>query len=313
MDIHGATSENAIEIEGLTKQYGDLAAVDHLNLSVRKGSVFGFLGPNGAGKTTTLRLLMGLAKPTRGTARILNRDIHRNMFEIRKRIGYLPDVPAFYNWMTARDYLLFVGDLFDIPRRELNHRIHTLLEFADLTQVKTKVGGYSRGMKQRLGLAQAMVNEPEILFLDEPTSALDPIGRKEVLEMIESLAEETTVFFSTHILSDVERVCDTIAILNKGCLMTEANLQELKSRYAQPIFLLELDSVSTVFEKRLKGVSWVLGTEREYNKLRIKVNDVKVGQIEIPRILSQTSVLLRSFEIVEPTLEEIFVEMVEAQ
>ncbi len=304
------TSENVIETEGLTKKFGQLNAVNHLNLAVKKGSVFGFLGPNGAGKTTTLRLLMGLARPTSGTARILGRDIHRNMFAVRKRIGYLPDVPAFYNWMTARDYLSFVGALFNISGRELNQRIASLLEFADLSGVKTRIGGYSRGMKQRLGLVQAMVNKPEVFFLDEPTSALDPIGRKEVLDMIESLADETTVFFSTHILSDVERVCDTIAILNKGKLMTESNLQELKSRYAKPIFLVELDSESLAFERRLKDFSWVLGIERERNRLKIKVNDIRVGQIEIPRLLSQTQVLLRNFEIVEATLEDIFVEMV---
>jgi ABC-2 type transport system ATP-binding protein len=303
----------AVEIEGLTKEFGELIAVNHLNLSVKKGSVFGFLGPNGAGKTTTLRLLMGLAKPTFGTAKILGRDIHKNMFDIRMRIGYLPDVPSFYHWMTAREYLMFVGELFSVPGRELDKRIKSLLKFADLSGVKTRIGGYSRGMKQRLGLAQAMVNKPEVLFLDEPTSALDPIGRKEVLDIIESLTEETTVFFSTHILNDVERVCDTIAILNKGRLMTESNLEELKSKYSQPIFLMEFDSEPAALERRLQNFSWVVGIERERNKLKIKVSDVRVGQIELPRLLSQTGVLLRNFEIVEPTLEEIFVETVKGK
>jgi len=303
--------ENTIEIESLTKKFGSLVAVDRLNLTVKKGSVFGFLGPNGAGKTTTLRLLMGLARPTSGTARILSRDIHDSMLSIRKRIGYLPDVPALYGWMTAREYLMFVGGLFDIEQSELDKRIGSLLEFADLKEVNTKIGGFSRGMKQRLGLVQSLVNQPEVLFLDEPTSALDPIGRKEVLDMIESLAEETTVFFSTHILSDVERVCDTVAILNKGRLMTESNLVELKSRYAQPVFLMEFDSEYSAFMKRLQGFSWVLGTEQEANKIKVRVDDARVGQMELPRLLSQTGVLLRSFEIIEPTLEEIFVQVVE--
>jgi len=305
---------SAIEIEGLTKKFGEAAAVDHLDLAVEKGSVFGFLGPNGAGKTTTLRLLMGLAKPTSGTARILGQDILKNTFGIRMRIGYLPDVPSFYTWMTGRDYLVFVGELFNIPRQELDQRVASLLDFTDLAEVKTKIGGYSRGMKQRLGLAQAMINKPEILFLDEPTSALDPIGRKEVLDMIESLAAGTagtTVFFSTHILSDVERVCDSVAILNRGRLMTESNLDDLKANYARPIFLLELDSESQAFENRLQGLPWVLGTERERNRLKIKVSDLKIGQVELPGLLSQTGTLLRHFEVVEPSLEEIFVEMVE--
>ena len=307
---------SAIEIEGLTKKFGDVVAVDHLDLAIEKGSVFGFLGPNGAGKTTTLRLLMGLAKPTSGTARILGQDIQKNTFDIRMRIGYLPDVPSFYTWMTGRDYLFFVGELFNIPRQELDQRVVSLLDFTDLAQVKTKIGGYSRGMKQRLGLAQAMINKPEILFLDEPTSALDPIGRKEVLEMIESLAEGaagTTVFFSTHILSDVERVCDSVAILNRGRLMTESNLDDLKANYARPIFLLELDSESQAFENRLQGLPWVRGIECERNKLKIKVSDLQIGQVELPGLLSQTRTLLRHFEVVEPSLEEIFIEMVEKE
>lgn len=304
-------SENVIEIEDLSKKFGELTAVDHLNLTVKKGSVFGFLGPNGAGKTTTLRVLMGLAKPTSGSARILGYDVQENVLTVRKRIGYLPDVPSFYNWMTARDYLFFVGELFNISREELDQRITSLLEFAGLSGIKTRIGGFSRGMKQRLGIVQAMINRPEALFLDEPTSALDPIGRKEVLDMIESLGEETTVFFSTHILSDVERVCDTVAILNKGRLMAESSLAELKARYAKPMFLIEVDSEASDLEIKLAQAAWVHEVNRDHNQLKVKVDDMRASQIKIFSLLSQTSALLRNFKIVEPTLEDIFVEMVE--
>jgi len=304
-------SENVIEIEDLSKKFGELTAVDHLNLTVKKGSVFGFLGPNGAGKTTTLRVLMGLAKPTSGSARILGYDVQENVLTVRKRIGYLPDVPSFYSWMTARDYLFFVGELFNISREELDQRITSLLEFAGLSGIKTRIGGFSRGMKQRLGIVQAMINRPEALFLDEPTSALDPIGRKEVLDMIESLGEETTVFFSTHILSDVERVCDTVAILNKGRLMAESSLAELKARYAKPMFLIEVDSEASDLEIKLAQAAWVHEVNRDHNQLKVKVDDMRASQIKIFSLLSQTSALLRNFKIVEPTLEDIFVEMVE--
>ncbi len=165
-------------------------------------------------------------------------------------------------------------------------------------------------MKQRLGLAQALVNKPEVLFLDEPTSALDPIGRKEVLDLIDSLGEETTVFFSTHILSDVERVCDTVAILNRGKLVTQSSLSELRSRYAKPVFLIETEAQAETLEKTLVKYSWVDQVKREGHQLRVKVNDMTTGQTEIARIVTETKAPLRAFGIVEPTLEDIFVEMI---
>lgn len=302
---------NAIEIEGLTKRFGEVLALDSLNLSVGEGSIFGFLGPNGAGKTTTQRLLVGLARPTSGTARILGQDIRGNMLKIRQKIGYLPDVPAFYGWMTGGEYLRFVGDIFQIPGNELESRIDPLLELAGLAGVKTKIGGYSRGMKQRLGIAQALINDPAVLFLDEPTSALDPIGRKEVLEMIDSLAKERTVFFSTHILNDVERVCDSVAILNKGRLMTESNLEVLREKYAEPVFLMEFDAEPTVLAGQLESRPWAVSVERTGNNLKVVSNDMRTGQTELARLIAESSLPLRNFQVLEPGLEEIFMRMVE--
>lgn len=302
---------NAIEIEGLTKRFGDVLALDNLNLIVGEGSIFGFLGPNGAGKTTTQRVLVGLARPTSGTARILGQDIHGDTLKMRQKIGYLPETPAFYGWMTAEEYLRFTGDVFQIPGKKLKSKIDSLLKLADLANVKTKIRGYSRGMRQRLGIAQALVNDPEVLFLDEPTSALDPIGRKEVLDMIESLAQESTVFFSTHILNDVERVCDTVAILNKGRLMTESNLETLKEKYAQPTFLMEFDIDPATLEKQIVGRPWVVSTEREGNVLKVASRNMRMGQTELLRLIAESSVSLRNFQIVEPSLEDIFIKMVE--
>jgi ABC-2 type transport system ATP-binding protein len=301
----------AIEIEGLTKQFKEVVAVDHLNLSVEQGSIFGLLGPNGAGKTTTLRLLMGLARPTSGTARILGEDIRGDTLKIRKRIGYLPDVPAFYGWMNGREYLTFVGEFFHIPKTDLNKRVDSLLGLAGLAEVKTHLRGYSRGMKQRLGVAQALINEPELLFLDEPTSALDPIGRREVLEMILSLRGRTTVFLSTHILNDVERVCDTVGILNKGRLATEENLDSLKAKYVQPVFLLEFDYEPLELEATLADLPWVVSQTRENNLLRVVTRDLTSGQRELPRLIAESSLPLRNFQVLEPSLEEIFVKVVQ--
>ena len=188
------------------------------------GSVFGFLGPNGAGKTTTLRILGGLARPTAGSAAVLGHDVASAGNAVRTQIGFLPDVPGFYKWMTAAEFLRFAGGLFSIDDATLRARVAALLDLAGLASVDARIGTFSRGMKQRLGVAQALINAPRLLLLDEPTSALDPIGRKEVLDMIAALAGRTTVFFSTHILADVERVCDTVAVLDRGRVVAQDSI-----------------------------------------------------------------------------------------
>src|SRR5450756_1465836 len=212
----------AIRTTGLTKVFGEKRALDSVDLVVEEGSVFGFLGPNGAGKTTALHMLTGLARPTSGSVQILGHDIASAGNAVRAEIGFLPDVPGFYEWMTAEEFLRFAGGLFGIGRRVLDERLGMLLDLAGLGDVKTKSGGYSRGMRQRLGVAQALINAPKLLLLDEPTSALDPMGRKDVLDMLTTLRGRTTVFFSTHILADVERVCDTVAILDLGRVVAQA-------------------------------------------------------------------------------------------
>ena len=230
----------ALEIRGLSKSYGSKLALDHVDLSVEEGSIFGFLGPNGAGKTTTLRILAGLAKPTEGSVTLLGHDLARAGSELRAEIGFLPDVPGFYDWMNAREFLIFAGKLFGVKAEALGERIAVLLELAGLGGVSARIGNYSRGMKQRLGGAQALINAPRLLLLDEPTSALDPMGRKEVLDMLASLRGRTTVFFSTHILADIERICDTVAILDQGHVAAQAPIEELKSRYGASKTIVEV-------------------------------------------------------------------------
>jgi ABC-2 type transport system ATP-binding protein len=238
----GWTAAPAIEIRSLAKVYGTTRALDGVDLAVPEGSVYGFLGPNGAGKTTTLRILAGLARPTSGAARVLGRDVVAATNEVRALIGFLPDVPGFYPWMTAREFLELAGGLFGLTGRVLRERVDALLELAGLQGVDARIGGYSRGMRQRLGVAQALINAPRLLMLDEPTSALDPIGRREVLDMVSTLAGRTTVFFSTHILSDVERVCDRVAILDRGRVVAQAGIDELKTRHGGGhVVLVEVD------------------------------------------------------------------------
>ena len=301
-----------MEVSGLTKVYGEAHALDGVDLRVPEGSVFGFLGPNGAGKTTTLRILAGLARPTSGSARILGHDAVRETSAVHALIGYLPDVPGFYKWMTATEFLDLSGRLFGLSGHVLRERKNALLDLAGLAGVTTRIGGYSRGMKQRLGVAQALVNAPRILLLDEPTSALDPIGRREVLEMIAALAGRTTVFFSTHILADVERVCDTVAVLARGKVVEQAGIEELKARHggARRV-VIEVDDPARL-EAAVRNAAWSTAVTRDGEDLVVEVTDPEVAFRKVPVMVAGLELRLRRFEAVEASLEDVFVDLVEA-
>lgn len=233
--IESNPSDAVIELTQLTKDYETgflrkkrVRALDHLSLEVRRGEIFGFLGPNGAGKTTTLKLLMRLIYPTSGTARILGRPI--DDVETHSRIGYLPENPYFYDYLTGRELLDYTAALFGMPRDVTETRGQELLALVglDSPRANRQLRKYSKGMLQRIGIAQALVNDPEVVFLDEPMSGLDPIGRREVRDLLLSLREQgKTVFFSSHILSDVEALCDRAAILSRGKLHRCGTVQEL--------------------------------------------------------------------------------------
>lgn len=301
--------EFVIRTNQLTKRFGAVTAVDGLALSVPRSSVYGFLGPNGAGKTTTIRMLLGLTRPSSGTAEVLGQPAGPSPAYLA-RIGFLPDVPNFYNWMRGEEFLMLAGRLFSIPRRDLKQRVGELLAVTGLKGVKTRIGGYSRGMKQRLGLAQALINEPELIFLDEPTSALDPIGRKEMLETIKILAEKCTVFFSTHILADVERICDRVGVLKEGRLISDESIENLRARYAQSALAMEIVGDPAELEQALARQPWIGQVERKGQSLRITTNETERARLEIPRLLAEMKLPLRRFEPVELTLEDIFVRLV---
>lgn len=230
----------AIEIENLTKDYEvgfwrkrKVRSLDHLSLTVNQGEIFGFLGANGAGKTTTLKLLMTLIFPTNGSARILGFDI--SDVSMHQRIGYLPENPYFYDYLTALEFLNFCGQIFGLSQVDRNSRSKQLLSRVNLDESKwnTQLRKFSKGMLQRVGLAQALVNNPEVVFLDEPMSGLDPIGRREVRDLIATLRQEgKTVFMCSHILSDIEVLCDRVAILKKGRLAHVGYLEELRKQIA---------------------------------------------------------------------------------
>ena len=298
----------AISLEGLSKVYGDVRALDSVDLTVPEGSVFGFMGPNGAGKTTTLRILSGLAKATSGTARIFGMEAGSS--RASAVVGFLPDVPGFYEWMTAPEYLRFCGGLFGIDAATVESRSAALLDMAGLAGVTTRVGGFSRGMKQRLGVAQALINAPRLLMLDEPTSALDPLGRRDVLDMIVALRGKTTVFFSTHILADVERVCDTVAVLDRGRVIVQGPIGDLTSRRTRR-YVLEVDGDAAMIAGELERAEWASSVTRESDRLTFSVSDPSTAGREVPGMLNAHRLGLVRFEPLEVTLEDVFVDLVE--
>lgn len=301
----------AIETRELGKKFGDHKAVDHLSLSVEPGSVFGFLGPNGAGKTTTLRMLVGLARPTSGEAYVLGESVTGRRNYLR-RVGFLPDVPGFYSWMRPWEFVSLAGRTFGLGGQALRKRVDEVLELTGLSGVKTRIGGFSRGMKQRLGMAQALVNEPELVFLDEPTSALDPIGRKDVLEAIGRLAGRTTVFFSTHILADVERVCDTVAILKEGRLLTQQRIQDLRNSHASHFIYMRVGDTCDLKALCL-GQPWAGRVEPYRDGWQVYPPDLVTAQKKLPELVASHGLTLHHFEMVEPSLEDIFVRLVNEQ
>lgn len=305
---------SAIRIDGLQKHYGSVRALDGLTLTVEPGTVFGFLGPNGAGKSTTIRLLTGLAHPTAGRAWVAGVEINSSR-KVAARIGCLPEEPAFYTWMTPVEFLDHVARTFGLAASERKRRTAELLEQVGLTQAgKRRIAGFSRGMRQRLGLAQALVNRPEVLFLDEPASALDPAGRKEVLDLIERLRGSCTVFMSTHILADVERVCDTVGIIKHGKLVVEARQAELLARYTVPAFELECEpGAEAPFKTWLDGLpgqSWAVSVTLDDTKARVVVKDVAAARQQLLSQAVQAQLPLRRYEVVTPSLEDIFLRLV---
>ncbi|MBX3069059.1 MAG: ABC transporter ATP-binding protein [Thermomicrobiales bacterium] len=306
------TAPPAIELDHLTRTFGKVTAVNDLSLVVPTGSIFGFLGPNGAGKSTALGILAGLDFPTSGTARILGHDVVAEAAVVRSTIGYLPDVPRFYSWMTAPEALDLMGRLFNLPDTLRKQRIEVVLDLAGLTGVNTPVGGFSRGMTQRLGIAQALINAPPVLLLDEPTSALDPLGRRDVLDIIGALAGRVTVFFSSHILSDVERVCDQIAILDKGEIKLESSMADLLVTSKSHRLLVEAASEheATQLAELLRPESWASGVEQHLRHIDLTSSDIDAAQHRIPALVSSAGLGLRRFEIEERSLEDVFVDLV---
>jgi len=295
----------AVQTENLTKEYKTTIAVNDASIRVPEGCCCGFLGKNGAGKTTTLKMMVGLTRPTKGSVKIMGEP---QIFGRQTPLfGYLPDVPNFYGYMTGEEFLNLCAKLCNIPPKEAKQRIKTLLQTVGLSKTRTKIAGYSRGMKQRLGIAQAMINNPKVIFMDEPMSALDPMGRHDVAEIIKNL-KGTTVVFSTHILADVENVCDYILIIEKGKIVAQDTMENLKKRHAENTTKIRFYNIAEAEQFKQKAVDSGFITEPTDIAAEFLLT-VPNGQMEEAsrKILHLSAgMAVASFAAHTPTLENIF-------
>ena len=306
-----------IETHGLTKTYKGIQALKSLDLQVQPNSICGFLGPNGAGKTTTIKLLLGLARPTGGSGRVFGLDIDKENDEIRRRVGYLSQDPRYYEYMTARETLRFTARFFyQGPKAQIESRVAETLDLVGLADKADRpIKGFSGGERQRLGIAQAQVNYPDLLILDEPAASLDPIGRRDVLEVMERLRKHTTIFYSTHILDDVQRVSDTVVILNKGAPVAQGPIEELLAGGQASIFTLTVKGDSASVEARLRSQPWVTGIEAISKngsiRWRIRVSDPVTAEAQlVPLALAGGDVIVSEFGCKTQSLEDVFLSIV---
>lgn len=294
-----------LKINNLKKSFGDKDVLKGISLSVPEKSIFGFIGKNGAGKTTTMKTILGLMKPDEGEIFVNGEKVVFGQTSTNKYIGYLPDVPEYYSFMTPSEYLQFCGEITGLSKAERIKRSEELLELVGLKGEKHKIKGFSRGMKQRLGIAQALLNKPKLLICDEPTSALDPVGRKEILDILMAVKDETTVLFSTHILSDVERICTDIAFLNEGTVAIQGKIGDIKTQYRSDEYTIETET-----EKELKALTSAFPCLEKTGRTLLKFNEKQYNIFEVMNYITENKLAVLKIERVEPTLESMFMEVV---
>jgi ABC-2 type transport system ATP-binding protein len=311
------TNPYVIETHNLSKTYKNIRALNSLDLKVHQNSIFGFLGPTGAGKTTTIKLMLGLTRPTAGTANIFGMDSVTHSVDIRSRIGYLPQEPHFYEYMTARQTLRFTAEFFfKGPKKAIDDRVDEMLELVDLNgKANRPIKTFSGGERQRLGIAQAQVNYPDLLILDEPAASLDPLGRRDVLEVMSKLRKYATIFYSTHILDDVQRVSDTVVILNKGALVAQGPIEELLAGSEGVIYIVHLKGEVESALKTVQSQPWVgvikTAQHNEESIWQVSVTDPEAAETHLLKLLVNDRVVVTEFRRKQYELEDVFMQVVE--
>lgn len=294
-----------LTVSHVSKAFKNQQIIKDLSFSIPEHTVFGFIGQNGAGKTTTMKMILGLLKTDAGEIYVHGEKVNFGQNKTNRYIGYLPDVPEFYDYMTPREYLSLCGEITGMEQKEKKERIEDLLAMVGLSEANKRIKGFSRGMKQRLGIAQALLNRPKLLICDEPTSALDPLGRKEILDILVKAKKETTILFSTHILSDVERICDEIAFLHQGKIVMEGNLEQIKAEHIRnglEIEFLRPEDMAVII-KSCPG-----GKQTGMQRL---VYDGQSGQdmLHMMEMLVKNGIEVQKIEMAEPNLEDLFMEV----
>ena len=294
---------NILEISGLEKHFGEKKVLRGVDFSVSGNKVFGFVGKNGAGKTTTMKITLGLLAADAGEVLVCGEKVHYGNTATNRFIGYLPDVPEFYSFMTPPEYLKFCGEIAGLDKKEIRSRSEELLRLVGLADEKHRIKGFSRGMKQRLGIAQALLGRPKLLICDEPTSALDPMGRKEILDVLVAAKAETTILFSTHILSDVEHICDEMALLNDGRIVMQGSIEDVKRKRRSNATEIRMDR-----EEDMKALAGTFGELRRDSAGNLILADPS----KLPgilRFMADRNMQPARIEKQEATLEDIFLEM----
>ena len=297
---------DVLRVTGLRKRFGDKEVLKGLDLAVPEHSIFGLIGKNGAGKTTAMKAVLGLLKADAGEITVAGEKVVYGQTATNRRIGYLPDVPEFYPFRTAPEYLRFCGEITGMKKQECEKRCGELLELVGLADETHRVKGFSRGMKQRLGIAQALLDRPKLLICDEPTSALDPVGRKEILDVLLAVREQTTVLLSTHILSDVERVCTDVAFLDNGVAGVQGKLSDIKTRYRSEEYLLETEN-----DADLAVLRQAFPDMRQTGRGRLVFPKGENTLFDVLRFAADRRILVLKLERIEPSLESLFMEVVE--
>ena len=295
-----------LTLNKVSKSFGEKKILKEISFSVPEGSIFGFIGQNGAGKTTTMKMILGLLKIDQGEISVCGEKVSFGQNATNQYIGYLPDVPEFYDFMTPREYLMLCGKINGMSKSMAAERAEELLERVGLAGEKKRIRGFSRGMKQRLGVAQALLNQPKLLICDEPTSALDPLGRKELLDILVQAKKDTTILFSTHILSDVERICDEIAFLHGGELVMQGNLDEIKSKHAGNDLEIEFEN-----PKDLQTFLTQYANGKELGSLRLHYETkTEKEMLEMMQYMFEHHICPQKIERLEASLEDLFMEVV---
>lgn len=300
-----------LKVRNLKKNFGSISPVKGISFQIERGSCTALLGPNGAGKTTTLRMLAGLMDPSSGSVEYTG---SQQTDSWRNRIGYLPQYPKFYGWMTGREYIIFSAEISGLRGRKASERTDEVLELVGLKDAaKRRISGYSGGMKQRLGLAQALVHEPELLLLDEPVSALDPLGRREVMDMIRELSgDKITILFSTHVLHDAEEICDEMVFMVDGLIAEQGSLNELRAKYRQPVIYvaIEPEGNGTQWLKSLTTRSFVTDAEIGRDWAKLTVDDIAAARSTLMEEISMKALPIVRFEAGTSSLEDMFMKVV---